>query len=284
MEDRRASTSERRGRAAATARSASAGARGRPTPAMEPRGRRKRARAVETSGSRCSMLEASATRSCRVALSRTSAASQRAFPRTTPSAATCSCARCRAKRCSSATGRRSAMVATVFDLLAARTTASTAAWAARTSPPAYDDDVPYTPGLAGADHRREARASVITVARQFAENADKTQGKSMVIIGAGDEPLVPQRHELPRHHQHADDVRLRRQERRRLGALRRPGEAAPADRLDRARLRARLDPPAAADELALSSSTRTPTSGATRSSAWTRSSRRWPTRSATAAA
>ena len=54
--------------------------------------------------------------------------------------------------------------------------------------------------------------------------------------------------------------------RRRLGALRRAGEAAAADRLDGARLRARLGAPAAADELAPRSSTRTPTSGATRSS------------------
>jgi len=45
----------------------------------------------------------------------------------------------------------------------------------------FDDDVPYTPkwqekvtGVKAAD--------VITVARQFADNADKTHGKSMVII------------------------------------------------------------------------------------------------------
>ncbi len=47
----------------------------------------------------------------------------------------------------------------------------------------FDDDVPYTPAwqerITGVK-----RADVITVARQFAENADKTRGKSMVIIGA----------------------------------------------------------------------------------------------------
>ena len=47
----------------------------------------------------------------------------------------------------------------------------------------FDDDVPYTPAwqerITGVK-----REDVITVARQFAENADKTQGKSMVIIGA----------------------------------------------------------------------------------------------------
>ena len=48
----------------------------------------------------------------------------------------------------------------------------------------YDDDVPYTPGwqeqITGLD-----REKVIAVARGFAENADKTGGKSMVILGAG---------------------------------------------------------------------------------------------------
>ncbi|CAM4267801.1 nitrate reductase subunit alpha [Bordetella muralis] len=48
----------------------------------------------------------------------------------------------------------------------------------------YDDDVPYTPAwqerITGVK-----REDVITVARQFAETADKTQGKSMVILGAG---------------------------------------------------------------------------------------------------
>ncbi len=48
----------------------------------------------------------------------------------------------------------------------------------------YDADAPYTPAwqerITGVP-----RAQVITVARQFADNADKTQGKSMVIIGAG---------------------------------------------------------------------------------------------------
>ncbi|OGA22418.1 MAG: nitrate reductase subunit alpha [Betaproteobacteria bacterium RIFCSPLOWO2_02_FULL_65_24] len=47
----------------------------------------------------------------------------------------------------------------------------------------FDDDVPYTPAwqerITGVP-----RADVITVARQFADNADKTHGKSMVIIGA----------------------------------------------------------------------------------------------------
>ncbi len=105
-------------------------------------------------------------------------------------------------------------------------------------------------GMAGADHRRAARPGhhgrppVRRQRRQDARQVDDHHRR-------GDEPLVPRRHELPRRDQPADDVRLRRAERRRLGALRRAGEAAPADRLDRARLRARLDPAAAPAELDL---------------------------------
>ena len=47
----------------------------------------------------------------------------------------------------------------------------------------FDDDVPYTPAwqekITGVD-----RAKVIQVAREFADNADKTRGRSMVILGA----------------------------------------------------------------------------------------------------
>ena len=48
----------------------------------------------------------------------------------------------------------------------------------------FQDDVPYTPGwqqkITGVKPR-----DVITVAHQFAENAHKTKGRSMVIVGAG---------------------------------------------------------------------------------------------------
>ncbi len=47
----------------------------------------------------------------------------------------------------------------------------------------YDADVPYTPAWAER-HTGVKRADIITVAREFADNADKTQGKSMVIVGA----------------------------------------------------------------------------------------------------
>jgi len=50
-------------------------------------------------------------------------------------------------------------------------------------PTSYDDDVPYTPAWA-EKHCGVPRADIITVAREFADNADQTHGKSMVILGA----------------------------------------------------------------------------------------------------
>jgi nitrate reductase alpha subunit len=48
----------------------------------------------------------------------------------------------------------------------------------------YDDaNVPYTPAWQ-EKHTGVKRADVITVAREFAQNADTTHGKSMVIVGA----------------------------------------------------------------------------------------------------
>ncbi len=48
----------------------------------------------------------------------------------------------------------------------------------------YDDDLPYTPAwqeqITGVDRR-----NIIQTAREFADTAAKTQGKSMVILGAG---------------------------------------------------------------------------------------------------
>ncbi len=48
----------------------------------------------------------------------------------------------------------------------------------------YDDDVPFTPAWAEriTGVKRDA---IITVAREFATNAEKTNGRSMIIIGAG---------------------------------------------------------------------------------------------------
>ena len=48
----------------------------------------------------------------------------------------------------------------------------------------YDQDLPYTP--AWQEQITGVPASqIISIARQFAENAEKTRGKSMIIIGAG---------------------------------------------------------------------------------------------------
>lgn len=77
---------------------------------------------------------------------------------------------------------RYATVATVFDLQAAQygvPRGLPGEYAAAS----YDEVTPYTPAwqekITGVP-----RQQVITVARQFADNADKTRGRSMVIIGA----------------------------------------------------------------------------------------------------
>jgi len=73
-------------------------------------------------------------------------------------------------------------VATVFDLLCANYGLDRGLGGAYAKD--FDDNVPYTPAWQeritgiGAD-------KVIAVARGFAENAEKTKGRSMVIIGAG---------------------------------------------------------------------------------------------------
>jgi len=78
--------------------------------------------------------------------------------------------------------KREALVATVFDLQAANFGIARGL-AGENAARNFDDDTPYTPAwqekITGVP-----RQQLITVARQFAENADKTEGKSMVIIGA----------------------------------------------------------------------------------------------------
>ena len=73
------------------------------------------------------------------------------------------------------------LVATVFDLQAAQYGIDRGFGSGAKS---YDDDAPYTPAwqerITGV-----SRQNIITVAREFAANADKTQGRSMIIIGAG---------------------------------------------------------------------------------------------------
>ncbi len=80
-------------------------------------------------------------------------------------------------------GGATVQVASVYDLLVANYGVARGL-AGENAATGYDDDVPYTPAwqerITGVP-----RAQAITVARQFADNADKTRGKSMVIIGAG---------------------------------------------------------------------------------------------------
>ncbi|WP_212525703.1 nitrate reductase subunit alpha [Actibacterium sp. MT2.3-13A] len=74
-------------------------------------------------------------------------------------------------------------VATVFDLFCANYGLDRGVggdWVTRS----YDDDMPYTPKWAEKITGVSAD-KIITVAREFALNAEKTHGKSMVILGAG---------------------------------------------------------------------------------------------------
>jgi nitrate reductase alpha subunit len=74
------------------------------------------------------------------------------------------------------------LVATVFDLFVANYGLDRGLGGGNVAR-AYDDDVPYTPAwqepITGVK-----REQVIRLAREFADNADKTHGRSMVIIGA----------------------------------------------------------------------------------------------------
>ncbi len=109
---------------------------------------------------------------------------------------------------------------------------------------------PLYPRLGRKDHRRRARKDH----RRGAGIRGQCRKDPWQVHGhprGRSEPLVPHGHELPRHHQHAGDVRLHRPGRRRLVALCGAGKAAPADRLGAAGLRAGLEPPAAAHELDL---------------------------------
>ena len=74
------------------------------------------------------------------------------------------------------------LVATVFDLFAANYGIDRGLGGGNVAT-SYDDDVPYTPAwqerITGVK-----REHVIAVAREFATTADKTKGRSMVILGA----------------------------------------------------------------------------------------------------
>ncbi|MBD3679027.1 MAG: nitrate reductase subunit alpha [Rhodobacteraceae bacterium] len=79
-------------------------------------------------------------------------------------------------------GRKTEMVATVFDLFCANYGLDRGLggeWAARD----YAEDIPGTPAWAEKITGVDA-GKIIHVAREFAQNAEKTRGKSMIIIGA----------------------------------------------------------------------------------------------------
>ncbi|MBV1887620.1 MAG: nitrate reductase subunit alpha, partial [Parvibaculaceae bacterium] len=76
-----------------------------------------------------------------------------------------------------------ALVATVFDLFMANYGLDRGL-GDDTTAKSYDDDAPYTPAWA-EKITGVPRENIITVAREFASNAEKTEGRSMVILGAG---------------------------------------------------------------------------------------------------
>ncbi|MGB4928063.1 MAG: nitrate reductase subunit alpha, partial [Giesbergeria sp.] len=82
-----------------------------------------------------------------------------------------------------AVGSGEALVATVFDLQVAQYGIARGL-PGELAAADFDDNTPYTPAwqeqITGVP-----RDQIIAVARQFADNADKTEGRSMVIIGAG---------------------------------------------------------------------------------------------------
>jgi nitrate reductase alpha subunit len=75
-----------------------------------------------------------------------------------------------------------ALVANVYDLTMAQYGIDRGLGGAHVAS-RYDEDVPYTPRWQESITGVKAQ-DVITVARQFADNADRTRGKSMIIIGA----------------------------------------------------------------------------------------------------
>jgi nitrate reductase alpha subunit len=77
---------------------------------------------------------------------------------------------------------KTALVATVFDLLCANYGLDRGLGGSNVSKN-YDDDVPFTPAWA-EKITGVRRDKIIQVAREFADNAEKTHGRSMIIIGA----------------------------------------------------------------------------------------------------
>ncbi len=75
-----------------------------------------------------------------------------------------------------------AFVTTVFDLLAAHLGISRGL--PGDYPESYDDDKPFTPAWQ-EKYTKIGRKTVIKIAREWAENGEKTEGRNLVIIGPG---------------------------------------------------------------------------------------------------
>ena len=75
------------------------------------------------------------------------------------------------------------LVASVYDLFLANYSVDRG-FGGENVAKSYDDDVPYTPAWA-EKVTGVKRHDIALVAREFADNAAKTNGKSMVILGAG---------------------------------------------------------------------------------------------------
>ena len=87
----------------------------------------------------------------------------------------------RRRNCNSPEGE--VLVASVFDLFTANYGVDRGFGGAHVAA-SYDDFEPYTPAWA-EKISGVPRAQIITVAREFAKNAEKTRGRSMIIVGAG---------------------------------------------------------------------------------------------------
>ena len=137
------------------------------------------------------------------------------------------------------------LVTTVFDLLLAQYGVGRPGLPGEW-PAGYDDPAPYTPAWQ-EEITGVPAATVTRIAREFADERRALGRPLDDRHGRRHQPLVPLRPDLPgdARADHAD--RLPGRQRRRLGALRRPGEDPPAHRLDPAGVRPRLGPPAAPD-------------------------------------
>ena len=134
------------------------------------------------------------------------------------------------------------------------------------------DPAPH-PGLAGGADR--GRRGALPAHRPRVRRQRRADRRALDDRdGRRHQPLVPLRPDLPGDALPGHLLRLPGGQRRRLGALRRPGEGAAADRLADGRLRPRLEPAGRASSRRRPSGTWPPTSGATRPSAPRSSPRR----------